>query len=98
MPSPSATRRHSSHVRVNLPHIRLSLGRQRFAHYLFGVFVIAQRDEFRMAQMTGRGPLGELDRRYQARFQPPALAHIVGTQAFAPPTLPALREILEWTT
>ena len=34
-------------------------------------------------------------RRYQARLEPPALAHILGGQAFAPPALPALRQILE---
>ena len=48
-----------------------------------------------MAQMMGRRPFGKLDRRYQARFEPPALAHIFGDQALAPPTLPAFREILD---
>src|SRR5580658_3682547 len=40
-----------------------------------------------MAQMICWGPFGELDRSYQARFQPSELAHIFGGQALAPPTL-----------
>src|SRR5260370_33233364 len=50
-----------------------------------------------MAQMIGRRPFGKLDRRDQARFEPPTLAHIFGGQAFAPPALPAFGQIFERT-
>ncbi len=45
----------------------------------------------------GRRPFGKLDCPYQARFEPPTLAHIFGGQAFAPSALPAFGQIFEGT-
>ena len=55
-----------------------------------------QANKTRMPQMPVRCPFGKLDLGHEPRLEPPAVFHVLLSQAIVPPSASKLRQVYEW--
>ena len=83
-----------------MPHtgkLRLRQPPLHFTNNFARRFVLAQTFKRRVPEQAVVRPLGKTDLRHQLWFQPAQLRHFFERDPFAKMTLPARRQIREWT-